>query len=195
MKSLRFLLFVAAMVVGVTAASAQADWAGRVYENKNVLAGEMDKMTKDSGAELAKARTDAIKKAEEKKGRKLTTDELAEVDKQVAEAKKLMEAMKKGFSTAVSVEFKSATELVMRADMKVSEEVLKAAGIGWAKRKAMKAALALAPKSQKMKYSKSGNLIVCDDGKEKDTLRVSDDGQYLYGKMDEKTSFKLTRMK
>jgi len=36
------------------------------------------------------------------------------------------------------------------------------------------------------------NLIICSDGSDKDTLTISEDGKYLYGKMDEKTKFKLT---
>ena len=72
-------------------------------------------------------------------------------------------------------------------------KALKNAGIGWAKRKALKSAIALLPSSQKMKYSVKDNLIICSDGSDKDTLTISADGKYLYGKMDEKTKFKLMR--
>jgi len=186
---------VSALCCGVSA-YAQNDFVGRVYENKNILADEMNKAMKDADTDLAKARTEALAKAEKKKGRKLTAEEEAELDKQLAEARKMLDAMKKGMSTKVGVEFKSATDLVMRMDMKISDEALKAAGISWVKRKAMKAALAIAPKSQKATYVVNGNMIICDDGsKEKDTLTVSADGKYLYGKMDEKTKFRLTRTK
>jgi hypothetical protein len=38
-----------------------------------------------------------------------------------------------------------------------------------------------------------GNLVIMDPKDEPDTLRLSDDGKYLYGKFDKKTDFKLTR--
>ena len=44
-----------------------------------------------------------------------------------------------------------------------------------------------------MKYSVKDNLIICGDGSDRDTLTISSDGKFLYGKMDEKTKFKLTR--
>ena len=44
-----------------------------------------------------------------------------------------------------------------------------------------------------MQYTVQGHLIICSDGTDKDTLTLSDDGKYLYGKMDDKTKFKLTR--
>ena len=140
-------------------------------------------------------RAAALAKAAEKKGRALTAEETAELDKKMAEAKKMVEAVKKGSKTALTIEFKNESKLVMKADMKISEEALKAAGIGWMKRKALKAALALAPSSQKATYVVEGDLVIIDDGEEQDTLQLSADGKRLSGKFDKKTRFTLTRTK
>ena len=40
-----------------------------------------------------------------------------------------------------------------------------------------------------------GNMVIFDEDDDKDTLRLSNDGKYLYGKLDKKTNFKLTRTK
>ncbi len=183
------------MMFSVIGISAQTNLVGRVYYHPNIMGDEIENIVKDADKEMGKARSEAIAKAEAKKGRKLTDEELAEVDKQIEEVHKMMMAMKKGMKTTVTATFKDEKTLVMDAEMKVSEDALKAAGIGWVKRKLMKAVLAVAPSKEKYIYSVSGNLIYIDDGKERDTLRLSDDGKYLYGKLDEKRKFKLTRMK
>jgi NADH dehydrogenase/NADH:ubiquinone oxidoreductase subunit G len=183
------------MVCSVSTSIAQTNLVGRVYENKNILADEMNKALKNADADIDKAKAEALEKAEKKKGGKLTAEELAKLDEEIIEARKIMEAMKKGMSTSVGVEFKSATEMVMRMSMKISDEALKAAGVSWLKRKAMKAALAMAPKSEKAKYVVKGDMIFVDEGKERDTLRISSDGKYLYGKLDAKTKFTLSRVK
>ena len=86
--------------------------------------------------------------------------------------------------------------MVLKADIKISDEAMKAAGIGWLKRKAMKAALAVAPSSEKGTYVVKGQqIIMTDSDGEKDTLMLSQDGQYLSGKMDGDTPFKLKRQK
>ena len=97
-------------------------------------------------------------------------------------------------STKITVEFKNDKEVVMDADVRISDEAMKLAGISWVKRKAMKLAMAAMPKSN-CTYVVIGKQIIFDDGSEKDTLRLSDDGKYLYGKFDKKTNFKLTRIK
>ena len=51
--------------------------------------------------------------------------------------------------------------------------------------------MAIAPSTQKRKYVVQGDLVICSDGKDKDTLRLSKDRQFVYGKIDEKTSFTL----
>jgi hypothetical protein len=56
------------------------------------------------------------------------------------------------------------------------------------------AACAIAP-SEKCKYTVKGNMIITEEGNEKDTMFLSDDGKYLTGKIDEDMTFKLTRTK
>lgn len=171
-------------------AKAQTNLTGRVYANPNILAGVLDEAVKKVNIEEAKA--EAIAKAEKDKGRQLTDKEKAELDKQTEEAMQMIEAMKEGMVTAISVEFKSETEVVSRTKMKIDEEVLKKAGISWLKRKALKAAIAMAPESEKGTYIVKDNLIIIDPDDKPDTLRLSSDGRQIFGKMDDKTNFTLT---
>lgn len=103
-------------------------------------------------------------------------------------------AVRKGLKTAITVEFKTEKNATMKVNMKVSDDVLKAAGIPWLKRKAMKAALAVAPSTMKATYEVKGNLVILNDDGELDTLRLSADGKQLYGTFDKKTPFTLTRI-
>ena len=175
--------------------SAQTNLAGRVYHHPNIMADEINKMLKDKTKDLDQAKKEAVAKEEKEKGRKLTADELKKVDEQVAEAEKIMEAMQKGLKTEITATFKTDQDLVMKVDMSISDDALKAAGVSWVKRKAIRAALAVAPSSQKAKYVVKGNSVIVDDGEETDTMTLSADGKYLSGRMDEKTSFKLIRTK
>ena len=105
-------------------------------------------------------------------------------------------AIKKGMKTAITIEFIDDKKIVLKPDIKINDDALKAAGMGWLKRKALKAALALAPKSEKGTYIVKGDMIIMtDSNNEKDTMTISKDGKFLYGKFDEKTPFKLTRTK
>lgn len=172
-------------------AMAQTSLVGRVYSDDNVMKKQLDDATKDIDKKIAEAKAEAVAKAEKKKGRKLTAAEIAEIDNKLKEARTEMESVKKGMKTSVSVNFKTADEVVMSMKVSVSDAAMKAAGIGWLKRKAIKAAMAIAPSTQKMKYVVQGDLVICSDGKDKDTLRLSKDRQFVYGKIDEKTSFTL----
>ena len=183
------------LALGAGRAGAQTDLTGRVYHNANIMAAAMNEATKDMDRQLVEAKKQAIAEAEQKKGRKLSADELAEIDKKVAEASKLAEAMKTGMKVGITVEFKTNTDVVMKNDMKINDEVLKAAGISWMKRKALKAALALAPSTEKGTYVVNGNLVIVDDGKDKDTLHLVNNGQQLQGYFDKGTKFTLTRIK
>ena len=166
--------------------------AGRVYYNANIMA---DKMNEAIGKAIPEAKAEKIAELEKEKGRKLTEAEKAEVDKNLKDAQAKADIVMKGIKTEATVEFKTDKDAVMKFDMKVSEEALKQAGISWAKRKAMKAILALAPTTEKAKYVVKGNLVILDPTEEPDTLRLSEDGKYLYGTFDKKTNFKLTRTK
>ncbi|MBO7069318.1 MAG: hypothetical protein J6W52_11710 [Bacteroidaceae bacterium] len=181
------------MFVGLTI-QAQTDLTGRVYHNANILSDTMKELTQDADSKINEAKTNAIKKAEEKKKRKLTDTEKAKMEQEVEKAQKTLKAMRDGMSTAVTITFKDEANVVVKVDTRIDDEVLKAAEVGWAKRKLIQAALKLMP-SQKGKYSVSGNMVIVDDGEELDTMLLSDDGKYLSGKLDEKKPFKLSRIK
>lgn len=185
---------IALLLLVAVGAQAQTSLVGRVYHHPNILTDELNKLTTEANKDMKKNVDKAIKKAEEKKGRKLTAEELAEINKEVEEAQKMMKALKDGMKTAVTITFKDEKTMVMKADMKIDDEVMKKAGIPWAKRKMMKVAMAVAP-SEKASYERKGNLIIVRDDKEVDTLRLSDDGKYLSGKMDKDTPFRLTLVK
>ncbi|MBR6945127.1 MAG: hypothetical protein IKH64_04170 [Prevotella sp.] len=188
------LLSLFLLTVGATSVFAQKDLTGREYYNANIMAAEMNDIMKDTDKQLAEARAEAIAKGEKKLGRKLNQQELAMIDKKIKEGQEMMKAMKKGMKTAVTITFKSDKELVIKADMKMDEAVMKAAGIGWAKRKLLKAAMAVMP-AQKGKYVVKGNTIYIDEGgNDRDTLYLSNDGKQLYGKMDNK-KYTLNRVK
>ena len=190
------LLGVAVLMIAFTLPTmAQTNLVGRVYKNDNIMKKELDEATKDLDKKLATAKAEAIAKAEKKKGSKLNAAEKVELDKRIKEAQEQLLAIKKGMKTSIIVTFKTAEKVVMSVDMSLSDDAMKAAGIGWLKRKAMKAAMAVVPSSQKMSYVVKGDLIICSDGKEKDTLRLSKDGQQIFGKIDEKTPFTLKRTK
>ena len=196
----RMKLLVAALLLTINCL-AQSDLTGRVYHNPNVMMDMLRQEVKDFDKKmdesLSEAKKKAIEKFEKEKGRKPNAQELADIDKSVNEALAQANAMMdNAMKTAVTVEFTDATHLVVKMDMSVDDAILKAAGVSWLKRKAIKAALALAPKSQKGTYVVKGNQIFIDDGSaDKDTMTVSADGKYLYGKMDKKTKFTLTRTK
>jgi membrane carboxypeptidase/penicillin-binding protein len=187
-------VFIALLLLAAVGAQAQTSLVGRVYHHPNILADTMKELTADANKDMKKNVDEAIKKAEEKKGRKLTTEELAELNKKVEEAQKMVMALKDGMKTAVTITFKDEKTMVMKADMKIDDEVMKKAGIPWAKRKLIKAATAIAP-AEKSSYERKGDLIIVRDDKEVDTLRLSDDGKYLSGKMDKDTPFRLTLVK
>ena len=196
MKRRLFGLLTALWMLGVLTISAQTSLAGRTYHHPNIMADMMNEATKDLDKKVAEARTKAIAEGEKKKGRKLTAEELAKLDAEIKKKMDMMEAVKKGMKMAVTVEFKDQKKVVMKQDTKISDDALKAAGIGWFKRKALKVALAVAPSSEKATYIvKDSMVIMTDKDNEKDTLFLSQDGKYLKGRMDKKMTFKLTRIK
>ncbi len=184
------IILTATVFVG---AQAQTSLVGRVYYHPNIIADEMKAHEKKVQAKLDEAIREEIEKAEKKKGRPLTAEEKAQTKKEAEEASKRAILVMKSTKTSVTATFKSDKEMEMQMKFQMDDETLKNAGVSWAKRKAIKAAIALLPSTEKMKYTVQGNLIICSDGKDKDTLTLSDDGKFLYGKMDEKTKFKLTR--
>ena len=165
---------------------------GRVYYNANIMG---EKINEAINKALPEAKEEAIAKQEKEKGRKLTDAEKAEINKKLEEAQAKANAAMKGIKTAVTVEFKSETQAIMKTDMQVNEEALKQAGVPWAKCKALKAAIAIMPTTEKTSYMVKDNLVIMDPTDEPDTLRLSSDGKYLYGKFDKDFEVKLTRTK
>ena len=190
----RMLILVVVAMMTMMTVNAQ-DLAGRIYYNANILAGELNKKLKEVDQKIPEIKAQGYAKFEKKNGRQPTAAEKAKLEKELNETVAQAKAVAKGMTTAITVEFKTEKNAVMKADVKISDDAMKAAGIGWLKRKAMKATLAVAPSSNKATYVVKGNLIILDDGKEKDTLRLSSDGKYLYGKFEKDVNFKLTRTK
>lgn len=187
-SALLFVLFTLAL-------QAQTSLSGRTYHHPDIMAEGMKAYEKDLEEKMAEVISQEVSKAENKKGAPLSADEKAQIKAKQDEAIKFSMAVMKATRTAMTATFKSDTELVMQADITLDEDALKAAGLGWAQRKALKAAISLTPSTQKMAYTTRDNLIFCNDGAERDTLVLSDDGKYLYGEFEEGKTFKLTRTK
>lgn len=188
-----YILIVATMMA-VISVHAQTNLTGRVYYHPNIITSVFEQET-DINAKVAEFRKNTIAKKEKEKGRKLTKQEMVEVDKATAEAKQQMMIAKKCITTAMTVEFTSATDVVFKQKTKLDDEAMKAMGVSWLKRKAMKAALAVMPESEKMKYEVKGNKVIAIDGKDRDTLTLSNDGKTLSCRVDEKTKYTLKRTK
>lgn len=184
------------LLCGSLNSSAQTSLVGRVYQNPNIMSDMMKEMMQKMDQKADSIKMEAIAKKEKEKGRKLTAEEKKEVEKELKEKMKEAEEMTNGaMKMAITFTFKDETNAVMGQKMTIDEELLKKAGISWAKRKAMKAALALAPENEKCTYVREGNLIIVSEGKDKDTLRLSDDGTKLYGEMEKGRKFTLTLKK
>lgn len=194
MKTKNLVLTSIMMLFMVISAYGQTDLTGRVYYNANIMKGQFDDQLKELDKEIATKKAEAIAKAEKKKGRKLTAAETAELDKELNKAMNQAKSMMNGMKTAVTLEFKTATQVVMKMDMKIDDNAMKAAGVPWLKRKAMKAALAIAPSSEKETYVVKGNKIIIGTGKDQDVMTLSADGKTITGEMDGK-KFTLTRTK
>lgn len=177
----------------VIGAKAQTNLVGRVYANPNIMAGMIEEKLKE--VDLDKEIDKAIADAEKERGRKLTDKEMVEVREKAEEAKKMAEAIAKGMTTAISVEFKNETDAIYHLKMKIDDNAMKAAGMSWLKRQALKASLALAPESEKGTYSVQGDLVILTLDGDKDTLRLSLDRTQIFGEMDKETPFTLTLTK
>lgn len=193
MKSTVIIAFIALMMANASV-SAQTSLKGRVYHNPNIMEKVMNQEA-DIDKEIAEARAKAIAKKEKEKGRKLTQKEIAELDKAMADAKKQAQIAKKALTMALTIEFTSATDVVMKQKTKVDDDALKTMGVGWLKRKAIKASIALMPESHKVKYEVKGNKVIIIDDKERDTLTLSNDGKTLSGTFDKDTKYTLKRTK
>ena len=144
----QIIVAIAVALMAAINVSAQS-LAGRVYQNPNIMAEEMQGKLKTLSEKKGEAKTKAYEKFEKEKGHKPNAEEKAKLDKEVDDAIVKAETILKGMVTKVSVEFKTEKDAVMKMDVKIDEGALKAAGIGWLKRKALKAALAVDPHRRK----------------------------------------------
>ena len=184
------------LLCGSLHSSAQTSLVGRVYQNPNIMDDVMSTALKEVNTKSDSVRKEAIAKKEKELGRKMKAEELAELDKELKDAMEKAKVASKAVKTAITFTFQDETNAVMNMKMSIDEEALKLIGVSWAKRKAMKAALAIAPENQKCTYVREGNMIITSDDKDKDTLMLSDDGTKLYGAMEKgKKLFILTLKK
>ena len=184
------------LLCGSLNSSAQTSLVGRVYQNPNIMDDVMSTALKEVNTKSDSVRKEAIAKKEKELGRKMKAEELAELDRELKDAMEKAKVASKAVKTAITFTFQDETNAVMNMKMSIDEEALKLIGVSWAKRKAMKAALAIAPENQKCTYVREGNMIITSDDKDKDTLMLSDDGTKLYGEMEKgKKLFILTLKK
>ena len=189
--------FLAMAIVAMIALSAEAQTSlvGREYHNPNI----MSDIYKDIDRQVADMKAKALVKLEEKKGRKLTEAEMKEFKELIGKEESKIRAMKNGTSMAMTVTFKNDKTAVVKAKMKMTDEAMKAADIGWLKRKALKAAMAVMPAAD-MPYIIKGNMVILQDEEENDTLYISADRNSLSGiyrgkKKSENIHYTLARTK
>ena len=171
----KFLLM--ATVTIMTARSVQAQsFAGRIYQNPNIYAAEIE----------AKVKND-VAKTEKKKGRKLTDEERARLTARTR-------LVRGSIKTQATAQFVSDTQMTLKISTTFDEEALKKADVGWLQRKALKAAASTSPSlTVKYNYTVQGNLVIARDGSDTDTLRLSADGRQLSASYDKDTKFTMTR--
>lgn len=189
--------FLAMAIVAMIALSAEAQTSlvGREYHNPNI----MSDIYKDIDRQVADMKAKALMKMEKKKGRKLTEAEMKEFKELIGKEESKLRAMKNGTSMSMTVTFKNDKTAVVKAKMKMTDEAMKAADIGWLKRKALKAAMAVMPAID-MPYIIKGNMVILQDEEENDTLYISADRNSLSGiyrgkKKSENIHYTLARTK
>ena len=191
----KFLVMAIVAMMTVLSAEAQTSLVGREYHNPNI----MSDIYKDIDRQVADMKAKALVKLEEKKGRKLTEAEMKEFKELIGKEESKLRAMKNGTSMAMTVTFKNDKTAVVKAKMKMTDEAMKAADIGWLKRKALKAAMAVMPAID-MPYIIKGNMVILQDEEENDTLYISADRNSLSGiyrgkKKSENIHYTLARTK
>ena len=189
--------FLAMAIVAMIALSAEAQTSlvGREYHNPNI----MSDIYKDIDRQVADMKAKALMKMEKKKGRKLTEAEMKEFNEKIGKEESKLRAMKNGTSIAMTVTFKNDKTAVVKAKIKMTDEAMKAADIGWLKRKALKAAMAVMPAAD-MPYIIKGNMVILQDEEGNDTLYISADRNSLSGiyrgkKKSENIHYNLARTK
>jgi hypothetical protein len=170
-------------------ASAQTSLVGRTYHNPDIMAAQF----RDWDKELANVEAKAIAKKEKERGRKLTAEERKNMEGELTELKRKYRTIKEGTKMAMTVTFKNDKTMSVKEKANISDDVLKEAGYGWAKRKMLKAAMAVMP-AEDRPYIVKGNMVIITDENVKDTFRLSADGKQLSGK-DGDLKYTLTRTK
>ena len=191
----KFLVMAIVAMMTALSAEAQTSLVGREYHNPNI----MSDIYKDIDRQVADMKAKALVKIEEKKGRKLTEAEMKEFKELIGKEESKLRAMKNGTSMSMTVTFKNDKTAVVKAKMKMTDEAMKAADIGWLKRKALKAAMAVMPAID-MPYIIKGNMVILQDEEENDTLYISADRNSLSGiyrgkKKSENIHYTLARTK
>lgn len=191
----KFLVMAIVAMMTALSAEAQTSLVGREYHNPNI----MSDIYKDIDRQVADMKAKALVKLEEKKGRKLTEAEMKEFKELIGKEESKLRAMKNGTSMSMTVTFKNDKTAVVKAKMKMTDEAMKAADIGWLKRKALKAAMAVMPAAD-MPYIIKGNMVILQDEEENDTLYISADRNSLSGiyrgkKKSENIHYTLARTK
>lgn len=191
----KFLVMAIVAMMTALSAEAQTSLVGREYHNPNI----MSDIYKDIDRQVADMKAKALVKLEEKKGRKLTEAEMKKFKELIGKEESKLRAMKNGTSMAMTVTFKNDKTAVVKAKMKMTDEAMKAADIGWLKRKALKAAMAVMPAAD-MPYIIKGNMVILQDEEENDTLYISADRNSLTGiyrgkKKSENIHYTLARTK
>ena len=191
----KFLMMVAVALMTALSAEAQTSLVGREYHNPNI----MSDIYKDIERQVADMKAKALVKMEKKKGRKLTEAEMKEFNEKIGKEESKLRAMKNGTSMAMTVTFKNDKTAVVKAKIKMTDEAMKAADIGWLKRKALKAAMAVMPAAD-MPYIIKGNMVILQDEEGNDTLYISADRNSLSGiyrgkKKSENIHYTLARTK
>lgn len=191
----KFLVMAIVAMMTALSAEAQTSLVGREYHNPNI----MSDIYKDIDRQVADMKAKALMKMEKKKGRKLTEAEMKEFNEKIGKEESKLRAMKNGTSMAMTVTFKNDKTAVVKAKIKMTDEAMKAADIGWLKRKALKAAMAVMPAAD-MPYIIKGNMVILQDEEENDTLYISADRNSLSGiyrgkKKSENIHYTLARTK
>ena len=146
------------------AVQAQTSLVGRTYRSANKLM----EMMKEGGVSV----------------------ELKDPEKQ----KELQETMDKAMSMYYYVIFKTDATLTMKITANVDDDLMKQAGIGWAKRKLMKVLFKTMNHEGEMPYRVQDRLVIAGKAGELDTLRLSADGKQLTMEMTEKKKTEIITM-
>ncbi len=173
----------------------QTSLVGKVYKNPNVMKSMMDKAMDGVTTSTDSVVRDAISKKEKELGRKLTESERTKLNEEVDKDLKTVKALTGSMKMSISVTFKDEKTLIAAQKTSIDDNALKMAGVSWAKRKLMKAAIAMAPEEEKCTYERKGNLIIYTSDGEKDTLTLSNDGTKLTGKIEGKETYVMTLQK